>query len=325
VLVTGAAGFVGGHLVELLVRQGHQVRALARQTNDHSSVGKLDVEILRGDLLDVGAIRRAIGSAECIYHVAAKTTKHGLSRKEYYANNVTATKNLALAALEAGVGRFVYASSVGVYGTNRNLAVTDQTSPKPDSYYRETKLAGEIELHRLHQERGLPVVIARLGSVFGPRSFSFLDVCRKVGAGNFRIIGSGENHQQLIYVEDLVKGLQQCGDAKGIEGRTYVLPGREPATLKELLTVIAQRMNVRPHFEHLPLAPFWLYQKFATAVYRLVHRQLPRAHYYDLFLTDQIFKTTAAQNDFGYSPAISQKDGFHRLIDWYFEQGYIAR
>src|SRR5205085_11366957 len=131
--------------VKLLVRQGHQVRVLARQASDSSPLRTAGIEIVSGDLRDAVAMNKAVENVECVYHLAAKTTKDALSKKEYYAQNVEGNKNVALAALNAGVKRLVYASSVGVYGTNRNRSVDEKTETRPDSYYRETKLTGEQE------------------------------------------------------------------------------------------------------------------------------------------------------------------------------------
>ena len=218
VLITGATGFIGGNLAEALVKEGHEVRALARLTSDTSRLKRLDVEIVNGDLRDEAATKTAVAGCERVYHLAAKTTKDHLTKRKYYAHNVQGTKNLAEAALNAGVRRFVYASSVGVYGTLANSGIDENTTPRPDSYYRETKYAGEKELLRLHKENGLPVVVARLGSVYGPGSRVWLDVFRKVATGDFRIIGTGDNLNHWIYVDDLVDGLRRCAETTGVEG-----------------------------------------------------------------------------------------------------------
>lgn len=325
VLVTGATGFVGSHLVRLLVRRGDQVKALVRQTSDPSPVCSPGAEIVMGDIRDPAAMNEAVANTDCVYHLAGKTTKRGLSKREYYEHNVEGTKNIARAAIKFGVKRLVYASSVGVYGTNRNLAIDETTIPRPNSYYRETKLIGERELLSLHRTHGLPVVIARLGSIFGPGSGAFVDLSRKIAAGNFRIIGNGKNHDQMVYVDDLVKGISRCGEVGEIEGRTYVLAGGKPATLRELLQLLAAELGVPPVFGHLPAAPFQFYVKLAALVYRLIGFQLPRSSYYHLFLSDHIFDISRARNDLAYVPATSLKEGLHNLVDWYRAEKYLPR
>jgi nucleoside-diphosphate-sugar epimerase len=323
VLVTGGKGFIGGHLAETLVRQGHEVRVLARQTSDTSRLKKLDIEIINGDIRDAAATKKAVRNCQCVYHLAAKTTKDRLSKKQYYAHNVEGTKNVARAALDAGISRLVYASSVGVYGTVRNSSIDENTAPKPDSYYRETKFGGEKEVLRLHRESGLPIVIARLGSVYGPGSCSWLGLSRKILRGKFRIIGTGENYDHMVYVDDLVEGIRRCGETKGVEGRTYILTGPQPAKLRQVLEIIAEELGADTLLDSLPVAPFRVYQQLCAFLHRSFGIQLPRSHYYDLFLMDCIFTTTKAQEELGYFPNVSLRDGFRRLLEWYREKGYL--
>jgi nucleoside-diphosphate-sugar epimerase len=323
VLVTGATGFVGGHLVETLVRHGYEIKALARPGSDTSLLKKLDVEIVEGDIRDSAAMKKAVMECQQVYHLAAKTTKSRLSKKDYRAYNVEGTINVAKAALDAGVNRLVYASSVGVYGTGCNSSIDENTAPNPDSYYRETKLAGEKEVLRLHRDGGLPVVVTRLGCVFGPGSLNWLDICRKIGKGSFRIIGAGENYDHMVYVEDLVDGLRRCGEVKGVEGRTYILAGPEPAKLGKVVEIIAEKLWADIPRDRLPLAPFRIYQRLCSLVFRSFGVQLPRSHYYDLFLMGQIKTKTKAQEELGYFPKVSLRDGFHRLLEWYCERGYL--
>jgi len=321
--VTGATGFVGGYLVETLVRHGYEIKALARPASDTSWLNKLNVEIVEGDIRDAAAMKKSVTGCQHVYHLAAKTTKSRLSKKEYRAYNVEGTVNVAKAALDAGVDRLVYASSVGVYGTGRNSSIDENTAPNPDSYYRETKLAGEKEVLRLHRDGGLPVVVARLGTVIGPGSLSWLEICRKIGQGSFRIIGAGDNYDHMVYVDDLVDGLRRCGEVKGIEGRTYILAGPEPAKLREVIEIIAEKLGADILRDRLPLAPFGIYQRIGSSVFRSFGVQLPRSHYYDLFLMGQIFRITKAKEQLGYFPKVSLRDGFHRLLDWYCERGYL--
>jgi nucleoside-diphosphate-sugar epimerase len=323
VLITGAAGFIGSRLAQTLVNKGHRVKGLVRPTTDTSLFKRLDVELANGDIRDAAVMKKVMRDCQCVYHLAAKTTKDRLTKKEYHAHNVQGTKNVAEAALDSGVSRLVYAGSIGVYGTFNNSSIDETTAPKPNSYYRQAKLGGENEVLSLHRDRGLPVVVARIGSVYGPGSCNWLDVCHKILKGNFRIIGTGENYDHMVYVDDLVEGLRRCGETTGVEGRTYVITGPEPATLSKVLGMIAEELGATKARPSLPIIPFRIYKRLCDLVYRLVGIQLPRSHYYDLFLTDHVFSTTKAQEELGYCPSVSLRDGFHRLLEWYWERGYL--
>jgi nucleoside-diphosphate-sugar epimerase len=324
IFITGGTGFIGLRLVEVLVKRGHEVRALVRPSSDISFLKKLGVETVEGDIRNDDAWRKRIAGSECVYHLAAGTTKDRLTKRDYEARNCHATKKLALSALAHGVRRMVYASSIGVYGTTCNRAVNEDTSPSPDSYYRETKLRGEKELVGLHRNSGLPVVVARLAHVYGPRSYSLLELCRKIRSNRFRVIGGGENYQTMVYVDDVVDGLSRCGETPDIEGTTYILTGPQPLRLREVLVTLARQLGTDIVFGTLPVLPFWLYLKFARALYRASGIQIQRAHYYDLFLTDHILTTTRAQDELSYRPQVSFNDGAARLVQWYRSEGHIT-
>jgi nucleoside-diphosphate-sugar epimerase len=323
ILITGATGFVGSHLARALAQLGHQVKGLARKTSDTSLLKSMDIEVVEGDVRDATAMKKAVRDCQCVYHVAAKTTKDHLSKKEYRAHNVQGTRNVAQAALEAGVSRLVYAGSIGVYGTFNRSSIDENTAVRPDSFYRETKLGGENEVLSLHRRCGLPAVVARLGSVYGPGSCNWLLLCRKILKGNFRIVGAGQNYDQMVYIDDLVEGLRRCGETDGVEGRTYIITGPELATLRDVLGLIGQELGATAPIGGLPIAPFLFYKRLCSLTYRSFGVELPRSHYYDLFFTDHIFRTTKAQKELSYFPKVSLRDGFHRLLEWYRESGYL--
>jgi nucleoside-diphosphate-sugar epimerase len=121
-----------------------------------------------------------------------------------------------------------------------------------------------------------------------------------------------------------VEGVRRCGELKGIEGRTYIITGPEPAKLKRVLDIIAEELDRDTVLKNLPAAPFRFYQQLCGFVYRCFDIQLPRSHYYDLFLMDCIYSISKAQRELDYSPNVSLKDGFRQLLVWYRQQGYLT-
>ncbi len=129
VLVTGAAGFVGGHLVEMLVERGDEVRALVQPGQDTSCLQTLPgVEVIHGDLTDATSLKCAVQGVRRVYHIAAKTGPWG-SEKVYKAINVQGLADLIFAAMDAGVQRIVHTSSITVYGHHLHGIVTEGTIP----------------------------------------------------------------------------------------------------------------------------------------------------------------------------------------------------
>jgi nucleoside-diphosphate-sugar epimerase len=323
-LVTGATGFVGGHLAETLVGAGYEIKVLARPSSNLAVLRNLDVEIVRGDITDVAAVEQAVRGCRHVYHLAGKTSQGRLSRKQYYMVNEKGTDNVARASMKANVERLVYCSSGGVYGMIQSPPADENTKPNPNSLYRESKLLGEEVVRAYHKKDGLPVVIARITGAFGPRSLSnWLPLIQTIASKHFRLIGDGENHCHLGYISDVVDGMRRCGEVPGIEGKSYIITGKEPITVKQLVTMIAQELGIRDPPGSLPAGPFRVFNDIGQRVYRLWGIEIPHSHRYEFFLADAIYDISKAQNELGYAPNVSVREGIQRSVRWYREMGYL--
>jgi nucleoside-diphosphate-sugar epimerase len=324
VLVTGATGFVGSHLCERLIQEGYEVRALARESSDVSLLKSLGIQIVYGNILDIDSVERAVDGCGVVYHLAARTSRHSSScSQDDYAINIEGTKRVVNAAVKAGIERFVYGSSVGVYGIIKNPPVDEQTPPNPNTCYRDSKLKGEVVVLSQYKNEGLPVVIARISSVYGPRSLNWLSLFQALARKRFRMLGSGENHRDMVYISDVVEGIKLCGVKKGIEGETYILSGKEPQKLNQLVYMIAEELGVNIPSIRSPEFPFRAWYDFATFIYMHSGLELPRAHTYELFLEDRVLNITKAQKELGYDPKVSIREGIQQAVRWYRENGYI--
>lgn len=323
VLVTGATGFVGSHLTESLVKDGYEVRILARQSSDTSLAEKLGVEIVRGDITDVEAVEKAVRGCQHVYHLAAQMLKPGTSKKVYFTVNIEGTKNLASAVLKSNVERLVYTSSAGVYGIIKKPPVTENSPTNPSSAYRESKWLGEEVIRSAFQKEGLPVAIVRLPGVFGPGSLSLLGLTQIIASKRFRIIGTGENHDHLGYVSDVVDGLRRCAQTKGIEGECYLIAGKEAVKVKDLVEMIARELGIENPIASLPVAPYRAFNALGEAVYKRFGLELPRVHRYALFLADKILDLSKAEKELGYVPKVSVQEGIKQTVQWYREKGYV--
>lgn len=321
VLVTGATGYVGGTLCERLLQRERSVTALAREASDVSRLRSLGVEIVPGDIGDMDAVRASVRGCEHVYHLAAATSWRKPAKREYYAVNVQGTENVARAALEARVGRLVYASTVGVYGLCRG-SVDESTAPHPDSAYRESKLKGE-RVALSWAAKGLPVVIARLSTIYGPGSFRWLRLSRALLAGTARLVGSGQNRIHDVYISDAVEGLRCCAESQSGAGGCYVLAGEAPITLNRLVALLADELRVAPPHQRLPAAPFMVLHRACAGAYRGLGVGLPFSRNLDLFLDDRVFSISKAQREVGYAPGTSINHGMRDTIGWYRTEGYL--
>jgi nucleoside-diphosphate-sugar epimerase len=320
-LVTGAAGFLGSHLVEDLANEGCRVRALVRPSSDTAPLEPLDVEIMRGDVTNPEVARHAVRGCRAVYHLAAARS-HDVTREAHYATNVQGTKCLAGAALEAGVARFVYAGSAGVYGTISEGPINEDSPLAPNSHYRRSKLLAENALS-VYQDRGLAVVTARIASAYGPRSANWVGLFRAVASGRFRIVGNGMNHVQMGYVSDIVQGVRLCGDVPGIEGRRYLIAGSEALALRRFVEIVAEDLGVTCAISSVPAPPFKLLAGVYDICFRVAGIELPRADVLDLHLSDRRFDISRAQAEIGYVPRVDLRHGVRETLAWCRSQGLL--
>jgi nucleoside-diphosphate-sugar epimerase len=324
VLITGATGFIGGHLAETLAGRGYEVRALVQPTSNGSLLKEWGVEIFRGDIKDAAAVGEAARGCDHVYHLAAKRSHLRLPLKEFYRVNVEGVENIARAALKARVKRLVHVSSAGIYGTSTRPPIDENSRSHPNTFYRESKCLAEEVVLRYIQEEQLPAVIVRPSMVLGRRSLSWIHLFRAIVRGGFRVIGSGANHLHPGHVSDIIEGIRRAAETERIEGRSYILTGREPISVREFVNLIAEAAATERPRGSLPRFPFFLFHSLAEAVRRTFRLEVPQAHRYELFLSDTIFDISRAKKELGYSPAVSVKQAVQETVQWYREQGYLS-
>jgi dihydroflavonol-4-reductase len=249
-LVTGATGFVGGHLIERLLANGWKVRALVRRTSNSEGLERRGIERVVGDLDDAEALRNAASGAEVVFHLAAVT--FGRSEDEYRRANVTGVQNMAAAAASAEPRprRVVYLSSYAACGPARSGRPRRSDEPlAPLTAYGRTKLAGEEALRPL-SEQGIEVIILRAPAVYGPGDRALLTYFRLIGRGLAPVPAGGERSLHMIYAPDLAAALVRAADAPA---GTYAVAEPVEHRWSDVVAAIARTMNKRPL--RIPLPP----------------------------------------------------------------------
>lgn len=322
VLVTGAAGFTGGHLARFLAARGDDVRMLVRPGTRARVDGKFDVA--EGDLRDAEALKRAVRGVEVIYHIAAIYRQAGLRDEEYRAVNAEAVGSVIEAARAAGARRVVHCSTVGVHGDVEHPPANEDAPLKPGDVYQQTKLEGEHLARNAAASTGVEVVIARPTGIYGPGDRRLLKLFRGVAHRRFMILGDGRIYYHLTYIDDLVEGFRLCGTVAAAAGRTYILAGGEVTTLNELVAVIAQEAGVPPPKLHLPVWPFWALGALCEVVCAPLGLEPPiYRRRVDFFTKSRAFDITRARQELGYQPSVGLHDGVRRTLEWYRGAGWI--
>lgn len=321
VLVTGAAGLLGSHVAELVLKRGDAARLLVRPGEDISWLAKAGAEVCRGDLTDRASLETAVDGVDLALHCAARMGPWG-PETEYELVNVRGPKILVEAAMAARVQRIVHVSSIDVHG----LAVgggADETAPygsEGDPYCR-SKIAGELEVQRLIRDRGAPVTIVRPGLIYGPRDTnSFGRFARLVERGRMVIIGSGNNHVPLVYVTDVARGILLASEAVQAIGRCYLLVNEEPVTQSDYYHAIARELGVRPPSRHIPYRLALALGATAETVGHLTHmKRPPPLMRFGLkqMANENRFVISRARRELGFSPQVNLAEGVREGIAWY--------
>jgi UDP-glucose 4-epimerase len=267
-LVTGGAGFIGSHIVDALLAEGHRVRVL-----DNFATGKREniahvldwIKLVEGDVRDLEAVRRAVDGAEYVLHQAAlpsvpRSIKDPLTTHKV---NATGTLNVLIAARDAGVKRVVYASSSSVYGDAPELPKREDMTPRPKSPYAVSKLAGEHYCRAFWEAYGLETVCLRYFNVFGPRqdpNSQYAAVIPRfisalLNGGEICIYGDGRQTRDFTYAGNVVRANLLAAVAPGAAGAVCNVACGRQTSLLELVSLLAELTGKRPEPVFEPARP----------------------------------------------------------------------
>ncbi len=260
VLVTGANGFVGSHLVEALLAQGWQVRCLVRRTSDLTFIRDLPVEWVYGDIAGGEGLEAACDGVDAVCHFAGATKAR--NRETYFRVNAEGTRRLLAACAQVApqLRRFVYASSLAAAGPSSDGRPIDESHPpQPLTYYGQSKLQGE-QFCREFADR-LPVVVLRPAAVYGPRERDIYFYFQMVNRGVKLLLGGGGPRLSYILVHDLVSLTLRALEDNRAVGQTYFAAEGQDYDMQQVSDLVAQALGKRTV---RIILPEWLLPLFAA-------------------------------------------------------------
>lgn len=266
-LVTGAAGFVGRHLVRRLVEEGARIRASDRAVGAEGRAffERLGVELVTADLArpeELGPLFD--GEVDRVFHLGA-ICNFSTPFATLQPINVLGARRVAELALRRGVRRFVHVSSTSVYGRYRGAPFTEESPREPQDDYGRSKKAGEDEIFRA-VERGLPAVVARPCTVYGPGCNDGAGKAFSRRTSIPAVPGSGRQRLANVRVEDVARALVHLSSTEGGVGQAYNVVDRSRPTLEEALTLAARTFGAPPPRLHLPLGVLSVMARVSAAV-----------------------------------------------------------
>ena len=316
VLVTGAAGFIGSHLTEELVRRGARVRAFVH----YRSTGQLgllnwteprlrdEIEIVAGDLRDVETVARAVTGCDRVFHLAALI---GIpysyrSPRDVVDTNVGGTLNVLQTCRDAGVGLLIQTSTSEVYGSARAIPIREDHPLQGQSPYAASKIGADALAESFWRSFGLPVAIVRPFNTYGPRQSPravIPTVISQALRGDVLRLGSLEPTRDFTYVGDTVAGFLQIAASEAARGETFNLGTGREISVGELIRLVGDLLQ-RP----LTVVPD-------------ERRVRPAASEVDRLVAD----ASKARDRCGWAPSITLEDGLRRTIDWIAEHQALYR
>lgn len=319
-LVTGATGLIGSHLVEALERHGHRVRVLVRRSSDLSEIAHTRAELFYGDVTDRTSLAPAVEGVDVVFHAAARMNDWG-PWEWFLEQNVRGTRNLAEAALAAGVSRFVHVSSTGVTGLHA-LRHADETFPyAPEGHYEESKVQSEQLVLRYHREKGLPAVIVRPCWTLGPRARRHIPLMVEyLRARKLMYLGSGSNLISVVDPRDAAEGLVLAATQPAAIGQIYHLTnGSHCDTQAECYRLVCEYLGVRPPRMSVPfpiaLALGWIAEKWALWRHWDDAPMLTPVRVKFLAL-DRHLLCDKAQRELGYRPRYPLRESIRDAVAW---------
>lgn len=326
VLLTGATGFVGSHVADVLIEQGHQVFFIARSTSNMRWLEGKPVTRVEGSLFDVESLRTAVTGMDVIIHVAGLTAAK--NEAEFLKGNLGATQNLidAVRAYNPGIKRFVHISSLTVCGPAPSMEqpiTEEQTELRPLTAYGRTKKLAE---EAIRQAQDIPWTIVRPPAVYGPRDTAILSFFQAVHKGVATIVGFGDSRVSLVHVRDLARGIVLAAFNEVAVYQTYFISSDEIYSWPQIVDVTKTAMGksvVLP--VRLPHALVLAIAGTVGFVGKLLGKP-PVLDYekgLDLIQPYWICSTEKARHELGYRQEMSLIQGIRETVQWYREYTWL--
>ncbi len=315
VAVTGADGFIGSHLVELLLAEGYRVRSLA-QYNSFNNWGWLEdvpksenLEIVCGDVRDANFCREFVKGCDIVFHLAALIAipYSYIAPDSYVDTNIKGTLNICQAARDAGVGRLIVTSTSEVYGTAQYVPIPETHPRQPQSPYSATKIGADAIALSFYNAFELPVVVARPFNTYGPRQSAraiIPTIISQIASGKTTIqVGDLTPTRDFNYVEDTCRGFLALAKAPNIEGREINIATGTEISMEDTLKTIARVMDREVEFVVDP-------QRLRPSKSEV--RRLCGDNSVITSLTD-------------WQPRVSLEEGLRRTVEWFVKPENIAK
>jgi nucleoside-diphosphate-sugar epimerase len=329
ILVTGAAGFIGGALFQRLTDHGLDVTGTVLYPEEAEYLRSKGYKSECLDLTSDEPWDEILKDIDIVFHIAAMFQEVEFGKDVYEKANHLGALKLAKTAERVGSERFIHCSTVGVLGDVKEIPATEKTAFNPMDIYHETKLAGELGILKWAKtlpENGMVVTVNRPAMVYGPGDLRMLKLFKAILSKKFMMIGSGETLAHLGYIEDQVDSfLVQAVIPRGkVHLEVFNIASGEAIALNTLVALIAEIGGVKLSRLKIPVGPVWLASYFCELICKPFGIKPPLFRRRIGFFThNRAFDISKAKKNLGYDPQWSERDGIARTIEWYRQENLL--
>ena len=321
-LITGASGFIGGHVALACLQRAQTVTVFARPESDVAELERQGAAVARGSLNDSAQLRTLIQEIDVVVHCAAKVGDWG-PVADYRQVNVEGLRTLLDACKGQALQRFVHLSSLGVYPARHHYG-SDESMPLPARHrdgYSQSKVEAEQLALQYYQDYGVPVTVLRPGFVYGPRDQTVMPrIIQNLRDGAVRFPGGGRRALNTIFIRNLLDAIFLAVEREEAVGQVFNLTDGELVTKRQFLDAVADRMDL-PRASLAP--PYWLAWLVTWCAEKIARlrgaKQAPNFNFtrFKFMAMNLDFSIAKARRVLGYQPRVAHADGMAETMNWY--------
>ena len=329
ILITGGSGFIGSRLALHARAAGHAVVATGRtqsvpgpEAENIQELAEAGIEIRGIDMTDRAGLAAVAAGCDVVFHLAATQHEMNVPDSVFLGINVGGTRELIDVCIEAGVGRFVYGSTIGVHGEGYAGVIDENTPTNPGNIYDRSKTEAET-IAREHADR-IDMSIVRIGETYGPADRRLLKLFRGIQRRRFFHLGPSQNLHQPIYIDDLIEGLWMAATREEALGQTMLMAGPQALSTVAMVDAISRAVDVPRLRVRAPLSLFMTAAFCMEKTLRPLGIQPPlHRRRMNFFTLNWEFSMEHPKRLLGYEPKIEFEQGAQKTGDWYRERGLI--